>query len=80
MRKERFSQKIRSKLSPTIDSSLEILERIGNNAYRAELPGEYRVSATFNVANLSPYLDDVPLENLRSNSIQQGEDSGHPPM
>lgn len=34
------------------------------------------MSATFNVANLSPYLDNDTLENLRVNSSQQGGDDG----
>ena len=29
-----------------------------------------------NVADFSPYLDDMPLENLRLNSLQQMEDDG----
>ena len=49
----------------------EILERINDNAYRIELQGEYEVSATFNVADLSPFLEDVPFEDLRSNPLQQ---------
>jgi len=28
------------------------------------------------VADLSPYVDDVPLEDLRSNPFQQGEANG----
>ena len=40
------------------------------------MQGDYGVSATFNVANLSPYLYDDTFENLRVNSSQQGEDIG----
>jgi len=32
----------------------------------------------FNVADLSPYLEDDYLTDLRSNSIQQGKDDGAP--
>jgi len=52
------------------------LERVNDNAYRFEVPGEYGVFATFNVANSSPYLDNVPLKDLRSNPFQQMEDDG----
>jgi len=38
------------------------------------------VSATFNVADLSPYFEDDHLANLRINSPQQGEDDGGPSM
>jgi len=44
------------------------LERINDNAYKVDLPRDYGVSATFNVADLSPYLDDNYLEDLRENS------------
>ena len=61
---------------PRADGPFEVLERINNNAYKIHLPGEYGISASFNVANLSPYLEDDTLENLRANSSQQGEDDG----
>jgi len=54
----------------------EVLECINTNAYKLNLPGDYGVSAIFNVANLSPYLEDDTLENLREISPQQGEDEG----
>ena len=41
LRKDRFPQKRRSKLSSRADGPFEILERINNNAYRVEVPGEY---------------------------------------
>jgi len=61
---------------PRADGPFEVLERINNNAYKIDLPGECRVSASFSVADLSPYLEDDTLENLRANSSQQGEDDG----
>ena len=61
---------------PRADGPFEIVERVNNNAYKVDLPGDYGVSATFNVADLSPYLEDDHLANLRSNSSQQGEDDG----
>ena len=36
----------------------EILERINDNVYKVDLPGDHGVFITFNVADLSPYLDD----------------------
>jgi len=76
LRKERFPSKCKSKLMPRADGPFEVLERINNNAYKINLPWEYGVSATFNVVDLSPYLEDDTLENLRVNSSQQGEDDG----
>ena len=61
---------------PRADGPFEVLERINNNAYKINLPKEYGVSTSFNVADLSPYLEDDTLENLRANFTQQGEDDG----
>jgi len=65
---------------PRADGPFESLERVNDNAYKVDLPGDYGVSATFNVADLSPYLEDDHLANLRANSPQQGEDDGGPSM
>jgi len=80
LRKERFPSKRKSKLMPRADGPFEILERVNDNAYKVNLPGDYGVSAAFNVADLSPYLEDDHLSNLRANSPQQGEDDGGPSM
>jgi len=62
---------------PRVKGPFEVLERINNNAYKRNLPWDYGLFATFNVADLSPYLeDDDTLENFRKNSIKQGEDHG----
>ena len=46
------------------------MERINDNAYKLDLPGEYGVSASFNVADLSPF--DIG-DDLRTNPSQEGE-------
>jgi len=53
MRKERFLAHRKSKLQPRGDGSFQIIERINDNAYKVNLPGEYGVSATFNISNLT---------------------------
>ena len=78
LRKERFPSKRKTKLMPRVDGPFEVLERINDNAYKVDLPGDYGVSATFNVADLSPYFKDDHLANLRANSPQQGEYDGGP--
>jgi len=65
---------------PRADGPFEVLERINDNAYKIDLPGDYGVSATFNVVDLSPYLADDYLEDLRANSLQQGENDGGPSL
>ena len=46
-----------------------MLERVNDNASKLDLPGEYNVSATFNVTDLSPF--DVG-DDLRTNPFQEG--------
>jgi len=46
MRKERFPSKRKSKIMLRSDGLFEILEKLGPNAYKVDLPGEYGVSAT----------------------------------
>jgi len=48
LRKDRFPQWRKSKLSPRGDSPFQVLEKINDNAYKIELPLEYsNVSTTF---------------------------------
>ena len=68
MRKERFPNYRRTKLHPRGDGPFQILEKINDNAYKVDLPGEYNVSATFNVADLSPF--DVG-DDSRSNPFEE---------
>jgi len=54
-----------SKLMLRAEGPFEVLEQINNNAYKLNLPKDYRVSATLNVADLSSYLEDETLQNFR---------------
>ena len=78
--KERFLNKKSQKLSPRADGPFKVLERINNNAYKLELPGDYGVSTTFNVVDLSPYIADDTIEDpsdLRANLLQARGDDGN---
>ncbi|XP_071737836.1 uncharacterized protein [Rutidosis leptorrhynchoides] len=63
--KERFPAKRKNKLMPRVEGPFKVLEKVGDNAYKVELPGDIAVSSTFNVSDLMPYLEDDNLENLR---------------
>ena len=57
----------------------KVVEKVNNNAYNIELPSDYGVSATTNVADLSPFHDeDEELPSLRLNSSKEGVDDGGP--
>ena len=76
MRKERFPAHRRIKLHPRGDGPFQFLERINDNAYKLDLLGEYNISATFNVYDLSPFdvgndLRTNPFEERGSDENQQ---------
>ncbi|WVZ84141.1 hypothetical protein U9M48_031202 [Paspalum notatum var. saurae] len=58
LRKDRFPNLRKSKLMPRADGPFKIIEKINDNAYRLELPPEFGVSRTFNIAYLKPYLGE----------------------
>nr|GEW23027.1 RNA-directed DNA polymerase [Tanacetum cinerariifolium] len=66
LRKERFPACHYGKLQARADGPFRVLKRINDNAYKIELPGHYNVSATFNVADLSPSEGDS------DNGLQSG--------
>jgi len=66
LRIARFPSKRKAKLMPRADGPFEVLEKIDDNAYKVESPGDYGVSATFNVVDLSPYEVDDYLSDLRA--------------
>ncbi|KAG9454329.1 hypothetical protein H6P81_007233 [Aristolochia fimbriata] len=80
MRKKRFPQQRKSKLDARGDGPFQVLERINNNAYKIDLPGEYNVYATFNVSDLSPFAIDTDSMTIlskggndMSNGLQHGD-------
>ena len=78
LRKERFPSKRKNELKPREDGPFEVLEKINDNSYKVDLLGNYGVSATFIVVNLTAYQADDHLEDLTIKSLQQGEDDGDP--
>jgi hypothetical protein len=74
LRKDRFPELRKSKLMPRADSPFKIIEKINNNAYKLELPPEFRVSPTFNISYLKPYLGEEDELESRMTTIQEEED------
>ena len=75
MCKERFPKQRQSKLSLRGDGPFQVIEHINDNAYCLNLPGEYNVSATFNIADLNPFLAGDE-HDLRANpSQEEGNDA-----
>jgi hypothetical protein len=71
-RKERFSTHRISKLQPRGDGPFQILEGINDNAYKVDLLGEYGVSATFNISDLT--LFDVGDDSMLNPLEEKGDD------
>jgi len=71
MQKERFSKQSKSKLMLREDGPFQILKRINDNVYKVDLLGEYDVSATFNIFDLS--LFDVSDDSW-TNVFEEIED------
>ena len=76
MHKERFPSQRCSKLQPRGDGPFQVVARISDNAYRLDLPGEYNVSATFNVADLSPF--DFEGADSRTNPLEERGNDDNP--
>ena len=53
----------------------QIIERINDNTYKVDLPGEYGVSATFNIADLSLFDvgEDLSRILLRREGMMQSK-------
>ena len=52
LRKDRFPELCKSKLMPKAVGPYKIIEKINDNAYKLELPPEFVVSPSFNIADL----------------------------
>jgi hypothetical protein len=52
LRKERFPELRKSKLMSRVAGPFKILAKINDNAYKLELPPEFRVSPSFNISDL----------------------------
>ena len=75
LRKDRFPQQRKSKLSPRGDGPFKVLQKINDNAYKIELPPEYsNVSTTFNVKDLFPFVGEPESRTTPSKEGEANED------
>jgi hypothetical protein len=51
-----------------------VLERINDNAYKLDLPVDFGVSPTFNIADLKPYMGADDGLDSRMTQMQERED------
>lgn len=73
LREDRFPSRRKNKLMPKGDGPFKVLEKVNDNAYKLELPGDMGVSLTFNVGDLTLYLDDEEdCDDLRAITIKKG--------
>jgi len=72
LRKERFPSRRKRKLMARGDDPYKIVQRVGDNAYKVELLGDMNFSATFNVGDVTPYIEDEDedIGDLKENSLQ----------
>jgi hypothetical protein len=74
LRKERFPGLRKSKSMPRADGPFKVLKKINENAYKLDLASDFRVSPTFNIADLKPYLGEEDQLESRTTQMQEGED------
>ncbi|WVZ93899.1 hypothetical protein U9M48_039850 [Paspalum notatum var. saurae] len=72
LRKDRFPTLRRSKLMPRAAGPFKVLTKINDNAYILDLPAEFGVSTSFNVADLKPYVGEDEELPSRTTSISKG--------
>jgi len=50
----------------------KLMQKVGDNTYKIELADDMNIFTTFNVGDLTPYIEDKDegREDLRANSIQ----------
>jgi hypothetical protein len=79
LRKNRFPG-IRTKLQKWKYGPLRVAKKINDNAYILQLPDDWNISNTFNVADLLEYHEDVPLYSYNSGRVcfqEEETDVGH---
>jgi hypothetical protein len=74
LRQDRFPTLLHSKLMPRAAGPFKVLAKINYNAYVLDLPAEFGISTSFNVADLKSYAGEDEELSSRTTSVQEGED------
>ena len=55
------------------DGPWGVIEKVGSNAYKLQLPGDMAISTAFNIGDLSHHVEDTIEEpsDLRSNPSEE---------
>jgi hypothetical protein len=59
---------------PRAAGPFKVLTKINDNAYILDLPAEFGVSTSFNVADLKQYMAEDEELSSRTTSLQEGQD------
>ena len=70
LRKDKFLELRKSKLISRPNGPFQIIEIINDNAYKLDLPVDFRVSSTFKISYLKPYLGEEDEFESRTTPIQ----------
>jgi hypothetical protein len=62
------------KLQPRAAGPFKVLHKINDNAYKVELPTDFAVRSSFNIADLTPYLGEKDMFESRMTLLQERED------
>jgi hypothetical protein len=73
LRKDQFPDLRKSKLLLIADGPFKVVAKITGKAYKLELPADFGVSPTFNIADLIPYLGEEDVLESRTTQMQEGE-------
>ena len=72
LKKERFSSRRKDKLTARGDDPYKMVHKVGENAYKIELSRDMKISVTFNVEELTLYIEVENEHNkhLGANHLQ----------
>ena len=69
---KKISSKARQRrLIPRYDGPFDVIQRVGQVAYRLKLPDRLKLHPTFHVSFLKPYHEDLDKEGYRRSELRR---------